>query len=188
MKIMYCILLVLCLASPGLQAIDISGNVSGTWTPAEVYDIIGDVTVPSGETLTVLPGVIVMARGNFRITVQGTIQANGTVADSIYFRNGQANPDALWKGIRLENPSLNSSFGFCYIENGEYGINSIASPVQISNSHFNRNTKGIHAYGIGHANPGAVEISYCKIEYSGENGILISQSSNTIVSYCDISN
>lgn len=172
-----------------LLSVDISGTISGVWTQANSpYDLVGDATVPANETLTISPGVIVRAMGNFRITVAGTITANGTPADSIKFINGQTNPNALWKGIRLENTSLPSTFSYCYIENGEYGINSIASPVNISYSHFNRNTKGIHAYGIGTANPGAVDVSYSLIEYSGENGILISQNSNTNIQYCDISN
>ncbi len=189
MKTRVYLALLLCLIPLYLLSIDISGAISGIWSPDNnPYDLVGDATVPANETLTISPGVIVRAMGNFRITAAGTISAVGAPGDSISFVNGLANPDALWKGIRLENASLASTFSYCYIENGEYGINSIAAPVNISYSRFNRNTKGIHAYGIGTVNPGAVNVSHSLIEYSGENGILISQNSNTNIQYCDVSN
>lgn len=189
MKQLISILILILLVPTAGFAIDISGNISGVWSPENnPYDLVGDASIPADQQLIINPGVIVRAMGNYRITALGTIMANATVADSISFVNGTANPAALWKGIRLENTSLASSFAHCYIENGEYGINSINSPVDITYSHFRRNTKGVHAYGIGIANPAQVLVSHCKIEYSGENGILIAQNSNTAVLFCDISN
>ncbi|MDD2331502.1 MAG: right-handed parallel beta-helix repeat-containing protein [Candidatus Cloacimonetes bacterium] len=186
----FCFFLLLAALLPGvIFGLDVSGDQSGTWIPANnPYSLVGDVTIPQGQSLILMPGVLVQAMGNFQITALGHIVAEGTVADSIRFINGQAPSYPLWKGIRLENTAVTSSFSYCYIEYGEYGINSISSPATIQNCHFNLNTKGIHAYGIGSANPGAVSISYCKVEYSGENGILISQNSNTTVSNCDVSN
>jgi len=178
-----------CLTVGFLSAIEVSGNQNGIWSPVNnPYQVVGDVTVPGGMTLQLLPGVIVEVMGNFQITAQGTLQAQGTETDSICFRNGQAAPNALWKGIRLENTTLTSHFSRCYIENGEYGINSINSPAVITNCHFNRNKKGIQSYGIGAANPAPVSITYCRIEYSQENGIFIAQNSNAVVSNNDISN
>jgi len=169
------------------MATQVSGDVSGTWDVAgNPYQIVGDITIPAGQNLTIQPGVLVEAMGNFRITAQGTLIAVATEADSIRFLNGQADPHALWKGIRLENTALLSNFSNCYIENAEYGINSINSPANIYNSTFNRNTKGIQTYGIGTANPAFVLISHCIIKYSGENGVLIVQNSNTTVSNCEI--
>ncbi len=178
-----------CLMVAGLPAIEVFGNQNGIWSPDDnPYQVIGDVTVPAGMTLQLLPGVIVEVMGNYRVTAQGTLQAQGTETDSIYFRNGQSNPNALWKGIRLENTVLTSHFSHCYIENGEFGINSINSPTIITRCHFNRNKKGIQPYGIGSAQPASVQITFCKIEFSRENGIFIAQNSNTMISYCDISN
>ncbi len=183
-----CFFVLFCLVAT-LVATDVSGNVSGIWSVVNSpYNIVGDITIPAGESLTLEPGVMVRAMGNFRITAAGHINAIGNAADSIRFVNGQISPTALWKGIRLENTGMTSEFAHCYIENGENGIYTINSPVNISHSHFRGNTKGIHAYAIGTPNPATVNISYCLVEYSGENGILISQNSNTSVQHCEIRN
>lgn len=165
-----------------LPATDVSGNQSGTWTLANSpYNIIGDITIPSGVWLTIEPGVQVYAMGDFRITAMGALHADGNEADSIRFMSGQASPDALWKGIRLESTTQGSTIGFCYIEKAEYGVNSINSPALIHHSRFNLNQKGMQLYGIGAADPAEVIVSHCLIERSIQNGILVAQNSNAVI-------
>jgi hypothetical protein len=134
----------------------------------------------------VQPGVIVQAMGNYQITAQGNIMAIGTVQDSIKFVSGQADPNALWKGIRLENTTSESVFSYCRIELGDYGINSINSPATIAFSHFKRNKRGIQAYGIGSAEPAQVLIDHNLIELTVQNGILVAQNSNTTITNNEI--
>jgi len=168
-------------------SIQVSGNQSGTWTPTNnPYEVIGDVTVPTGTTLTVLPGVLVQAMGNYQIIAQGNIIAIGTVQDSIFFVSGQTDPTALWKGIRLENTTVQSQFSYCRIDLGDYGINSISSPASITYCHFKNNKRGIQAYGIGSTNPAAVLIDHNLIELTVQNGILVAQNSNTTITYNEI--
>jgi len=170
-----------------MNAIQVSGSQSGEWTPDNnPYQIIGDVTVPATTTLTVLPGVIVQAMGNYQIIAQGNIIANGTEQDSIKFVSGLLDQTIIWKGIRLENTTVTSLFSYCKIELGQYGINSINSPVSIAYCHFNKNQKGIQAYGIGAAIPANVLINHNLIEYSQHNGILVAQNSNTSILNNDI--
>ncbi len=163
-------------------AIQVSGNQSGTWTPDNnPYEIVGDVTVPSGQWLTVLPGVIVHAMGLYQIIAQGNIYAVGTEQDSIYFVSGQPDPSALWDGIRLESMTVQNQFSYCRIDNGDYGINSVNSPASITHCHLKNNKRGIQAYGIGSANPATVLIDHNLIELSIQNGILVAQNSNTTI-------
>jgi hypothetical protein len=170
-----------------VSAIQVSGNQSGTWTPADnPYEIVGDVTIPTGATLTLEPGVVVHAMGLFQIITQGNIIANGTAADSIIFVSGQADQTALWDGIRLENTSVQSQFAYCRIDLGDYGINSINSPASITYCHFKNNKRGIQAYGIGSAFPAQVLIDHNLIELSIQNGILVVQNSNTTITYNEI--
>ena len=162
-----------------LGATDVSGNQSGTWTLANSpYNLIGDVTVPASASLVIEPGVEVFAMGNFRITAAGQLMAVGTEADTIRFRSGQADLNALWKGIRLQNETQQSQIQRCYIEKAENGINSINSPAVISHNRFNLNEKGMQLYGIGSANPATVLVQGNIVENSVENGILIAQNSN----------
>ncbi|HQP26415.1 MAG TPA: right-handed parallel beta-helix repeat-containing protein [Candidatus Syntrophosphaera sp.] len=170
-----------------LAATDVSGNQSGTWTLANSpYNIIGDVTVPAGDSLSIEPGVEVFVMGNYRLKAEGKLTAVGTEADTIRFRSGQADPGALWKGIRLENESLQSQIRRCYIEKAEYGVNAIDSPVLISHCRFNLNDKGMQLYGIGSADPATMLVQYNIVENSIGNGILISQNSNALIEYNEV--
>ena len=162
-----------------LAGTDVSGNQSGTWLLANSpYVMVGDVTIPADNSLNIEAGVQILVQGNYRLTAQGPLNAIGSPADSIRFENAQTDPNALWKGIRLENETAQSVFDHCYIENAEYGINSINSPAEITHCRFNRNQKGMQLYGIGAANPAEVNVSHNLIEYSIQNGILVVQNSN----------
>jgi len=181
------LLLCILLLSSAAFATDVSGSQSGTWSlAASPYNIVGDVTIPSGATLSIEPGVQVYAMGNFRINAVGNLLANGSVADSIRFLNGQADPNALWTGIRLENPNIASAISHCYIENATYGVNSVNSPVDIYFSRFYKNQKGMQLYGIGSANPAPMDVHHNIVERSIQNGILIPQNTNAHVHYNEL--
>ncbi len=70
------------------QAIE-NGALTGnqTWAGPQLYQVTGNVVIPSGVTLTIQPGAIVKFAANTGITVQtwGSLIANGTVAQPIYF-------------------------------------------------------------------------------------------------------
>ena len=65
---------------------NVEGNQSGEWTLSNSpYIIEGDVTVPSGQSLTIEPGVVIQFSGNYRITIRGSLFANGNSTDRIIF-------------------------------------------------------------------------------------------------------
>jgi hypothetical protein len=81
-------------ATPGLFQ-DLTGSLSGynlTWEPADgVIHLTGNVVVPSGRTLTILPGTLIMVdsgadgNGTRIFSTSSAIHAQGTQADPIYF-------------------------------------------------------------------------------------------------------
>jgi len=171
----------------GLLAIDVSGAQSGTWSPANnPYRLTGDVTIPAGSVLTIEPGVIVQATGNFRINAEGSIQAVGTETDSIRFENDQNPPTNLWKGIRLENDTEVSNFMHIVVEYAEYGINAVDSPIEVSYSRFSHNQRGLHLFGIGNPDPAPMNVHHNIIEHTQQNGILIPQDSNAWVHHNEV--
>ena len=95
----------------------VSGDVSGTWTvDGSPYLIGGDITVPAGQTLTIAPGVEVLFESWYKLTVNGTLLAEGTAESPILFTG--THPTAGWLGIRLINASDASRLTYVVIEKG----------------------------------------------------------------------
>ena len=53
-----------------------------------------NLTINSQSTLTILPGSIIKFDGNFSITVEGTLIANGTSGNEILFTSNHTAPTA----------------------------------------------------------------------------------------------
>ncbi|MDD2228672.1 MAG: right-handed parallel beta-helix repeat-containing protein [Candidatus Cloacimonetes bacterium] len=174
------IILILFLGS--LFSVQVSGNQFGTWSPANnPYQVIGAITVPVGEVLTIESGVLVQIMGAYQITVAGNMHAEGAENDTIRFVNAQNPPTALWPGLRFENVNFSSTLDHVYIEYATYGVRSMNSPLTVSNSRIALCQKGMELYAIGAANPAAVRVEGCLIEKCIQNGIMISQNSNAII-------
>jgi len=165
----------------------VSGNQTGIWSPNNnPYEVVGAISVPANGNLTIMPGVIVQITGSFQITVTGTMICEGTEADSIRFLNMQANPNALWPGLRFENTTQPSSVRYTYIEKGTYGIRCMNSPLTVSHCRINLCEKGMELYAIGAATPNNVLVEYNIIENCVQNGVLITQNSGASLYYNEI--
>jgi predicted outer membrane repeat protein len=133
---------IFCLFVLGLTAsqahadhITVSGNVSGVWDVDTVL-VVGDITVPAGQSLTIQPGVKVLFGGYFLMNVQtaGLITASGTQVDSIYFA-----PMAtmlIWPGINLNEASDSSRFEYCVFTSGTNALNLNSSNIRIDHCQF----------------------------------------------------
>ncbi len=103
------------LATPA-GAVDVSGDQFGTWALAQSpYQLTGDVRVPPGEMLIIEPGVVVTARGHYKLTVdQATLLAVGTAQQQILMT---AQTQVVgWRGIRFEQADDSSVISYCIIE------------------------------------------------------------------------
>lgn len=172
-----------------LFSLDVSGNQSGTWSPANnPYEVVGDITIPAGNSLQIEAGVEVYSQGDYKITAEGYITANGTVADSILFTTDQGT--SFWGGLRLEDETEQSNFSYCRISNtndiNDYGIQSVASPVIIQNCTLDNHKKAVSFSALSTDDPPYMEISYSKIFNCEQNGILITDNSNALVDNCEV--
>jgi hypothetical protein len=184
------ILLSFCLLmlSISIFATDISGNQFGIWDLiGSPYNIIGEITVPTNETLQIEAGVEVIAMGNYKITALGNILASGTLNDTIRF---YGNNNLNWGGLRLEDETNESTFDYCRISNTDdmnnYPIQSINSPIFIDHSFFDDHQSGISFFAISSNDPSYMEIKNSKITNVQKSGITITDNSNALIDSCEI--
>ncbi len=171
-----------------VSATDVSGNQSGTWNLAgSPYNVVGEIIVPSNETLQIDAGVEIIAMGDYKITALGNILASGALNDTIrFYGNGGLN----WGGLRLEDEVTTSQFNYCRISNtddtNDYGIQSINSPILINNSYFDDHQKAISFSALSATTPSYMEIKNSKIAYVQKSGITITDNSNVLIDSCEV--
>lgn len=99
----------------------VSGNISGTWTPAgNPYIAVDNCTVPSGQTLTIQPGVVFWIGENRSVTVNGSIQAVGTPSQRITIQAPVASQ--YWSNIVLNYSGRTNRFKYCDFQNGNRAL------------------------------------------------------------------
>ena len=143
----YLFLLTILLLMPGLAAAtDHSGTIptDEIWNPGDnPHIIVGNVTVPSGVTLTIMPGVEVRFNGNRYIYVSGMVNAPGTSSDKIIFTRNTATNG---KGLYFYAGSI-GSFTHCVMEHAYYGVRGDSTAVvSLSNCVLQKNSFGFFGH------------------------------------------
>ena len=175
---------------------NVTGNQSGTWnTSGSPYIVTGNITVPSGEILTVEPGVTINFQGHYQFKINGKLIAEGTESDSIIFT--AENTNTGWGGIRV-NSSQVSLFKYCKIEygktQGDYpnvhggGVALFSSNAVFEHCVFYHNQADTGEDGMGGAvyalnTTGATQFSYCRFIANhafGEGGAVKFSSANGV--------
>jgi hypothetical protein len=95
----------------------LAGRLSGTLGPGR-YFVVNHITVPDSQSLTIQPGTKFFFAGQFRITVNGSISALGSLQDSIVFTRAFAVEQFKWRGIRIETADAPCALSYCRIEYG----------------------------------------------------------------------
>lgn len=133
--------LLLCIS---IYAADAATIVSGiiatntTWTLANSpYIVKGGLSVDSGVTLTIQPGVVVKVDSTMPFYIDGRLIAEGTITDSITFTSNSINPQLNpWPGLsfRIKARNDTSSFKYCKIEYAATGIYNAGTSTLVYNS------------------------------------------------------
>ncbi len=168
----------------------------------DTIQVVCDVTVEKGATLTIKPGVKVIFNGPYVLNVQGTLKANGAVNDTIRFvlsdtiTFNQTVYANAWRGIKLdpEEGQDTSELRFCEIRNSkDRGIElDYYSRAVITNCNIHHNLSDNYEQGAGiynYSDFSVIENNYIhhnKSAYDG-GGIYIgnigSKIKNNIISY-----
>ncbi len=167
------------------QEIFVSGEVSGSWTSGTVY-VVGDITIPQGQALTISPSTSVLFTGHYVFNVSGKLIAVGgpcghisfDVTDTSGFMNPDI-PDGGWGGIHFDqtsSPNDTSCFKYCYFAHGKAvgdSINRFGGAVCIRNFNnvsFNRctfdNNYAYHRGGAIFASYADIDVQNCQFRYN----------------------
>jgi len=133
--------------------IDLCGNISGTLSIlGSPYIVTCDISVPSGTTLTIEEGVEIRFNSGTGMTVNGSLDINGTGTNKVILTSNQTTPNrGDWKGITVEtNDSVVN------IQNAvvKYAGNALSifpgtAQINISNNSFESGICGISLIGPG---------------------------------------
>ncbi len=130
---------------PAAKATYVEGTImqDTDWTLVDSPFILSNsITVQSGVTLTIEPGVQVRFGGNFTLTVNGRIIADGTDERRIQFTSNSLNPSmGDWETILISNAD-NSSITRCIIEYGTNGVTLESGSLTLQNSLIRFNSNG----------------------------------------------
>jgi len=157
-----------------------AGELPANATWSGTHTLTGNITVPQGVTLTILPGSYI--RTNSQIIVQGTLAAQGAEASPITFNSISGG----WIGLEFENSSddLNCILEYCDIKNASYGVYTDNAAPTIKNCTIRYNL-----YGIYENAPSSQTIENNEICYNTYWGVLImSPSSSMIIDNNDFHN
>jgi len=139
----------------------VSGNVSGIWTKGNTYRVIGNITVPYNQTLTIEAGSEIKFDGYYSLIVNGTLLANGSENNYVKFTsNKTSTTDKDWNQI-LINSSITSKMNYCIIEYGKMHNDNGEALLDVR---------------------GSLDLSNCIIRYSDETGIGIKGSGKVDIS------
>jgi len=93
-------------AYDALRSADRQFTTSGTLSYDECWwgtiTITGNVTIPAGKRLTIVPGTVVKFNQNIKLYVKGTLRAYGESGNKITFKSSKSSPGKSdWKGIKF---------------------------------------------------------------------------------------
>ena len=132
---------------------EMSGILAGDTVMDGSYAITSDLQVPAGVILTILPGSVLRFGIATELVVAGSLVANGTAANPIFFSNLRFanNEDLSWDGIDFDN-ATNSTISYSVFEYAAAAIDLAGdSVVPISENVFRNNRTGIADSGLYHS-------------------------------------
>ncbi|MFC1682780.1 right-handed parallel beta-helix repeat-containing protein [Candidatus Zixiibacteriota bacterium] len=144
-------------------ATDHSGTISSstTWYSADnPHNVVGDVTVQAGATLTLEAGVTVQLDAFRNMTFYGILMAEGVPDTGIVFtRSGASN----WGKLYFTGGSSNGTMDYCTIEYGGYVIQpagDFGGTLSLSYCTIQNSSFGLYAIN----SPGIVSVSACTLQ------------------------
>ena len=146
-------LVVLCLVGSPASASGASSSISGvistdtTWSVSgSPYLLTGNVGVDTGATLTIDPGVVVKAQGNYTLQVAGKLVVQGSQDQPVSF-TCTSQVKGCWGGIQFTSAQSGSVLDHADIAYASTGLSTEDKTWTLTSSRVHDNTTGIDASG-----------------------------------------
>lgn len=148
-RTVFTIIALLVASAINAAATNVSGNVSGTWSLAgSPYVVTDHVTIQNGDTLTIEPGVEVKFNSQKKMTVAGTLIAEGTSGSRITFTSNQSPPAVgNWDRITFTGDGTTSVFAYVIIEYAARAIDLNTGSPSIQHNEIRYDNHGIYLQG-----------------------------------------
>ncbi|MBP8002916.1 MAG: right-handed parallel beta-helix repeat-containing protein [Chloroflexi bacterium] len=113
-------------------------------TGLEAYELTSDLTIPTGITLTVAPGITVMGRANVELRTEGYLEAIGTPSQPITFTSATNSGGNQWSGLVFEGTAGEGNGNLNYVT-VRYGgdANSLNTACNASGLGFNIGVRNV---------------------------------------------
>lgn len=130
------------------------------------WELISNVLIEAGVTVTVEPDVIVMAHGDYRLTVSGTLTAMSPMGTRIVFRAPDTDASGVWRGLYFTSGST-GRFQRCTFRSARDNILADSADVRLYNCHVRRASRdGLYAWGNSF-----IKTAYCRFQNNGRYGV-----------------
>ena len=159
---------------------NVCGNVSGTWASGNVYHVDCDITIPSGDSLTIEPGVLVRFATGTKLTANGKLKVLGSSSDRVSFTSLSPSPlPGDWNNVVLNstNNTINH-LDYDYATNGFTGTS--ASGTSIDSLRM-VGTLSLTANGIYLDNTTNLSIDNSIISVAGSYGVYAQNANNSSI-------
>jgi hypothetical protein len=181
---------------PAVAETRVGGDIKGVveWTKSgSPYIVTADITIPTGSTLRIGPGVVVRFKPNLadqkgvrpfdlEIAVYGTLECTGADGDSVLLTSDALNPEnADWAGIVVAGASGLAKLDRTIVECGTSAVTVIDGTLDMTRSTVRAcSERGIHFM----RGKGRITRSYVTIvgNYAGTGkGIYLVQSPDVLI-------
>ncbi|MGI5818359.1 MAG: right-handed parallel beta-helix repeat-containing protein [Armatimonadota bacterium] len=143
-----------------------------TLTTAESpWRLQSDVLIAAGVTVTVEPNVHLIAEGDWRLTVSGTLTAMAPMETRIVFRAPEVTSSGVWKGVHF-TPGSTGRFQRCTFRSATTNLTVHGADVRLYNSHLRLASEdGLMAWG-----DAFVKVAYCRFQNNRRHGVRLQTS------------
>ncbi len=135
------------------------------------WELRSNVLIEPGVAVTVKPDVRVIARGDHRLTVSGSLTAMSPAGTRIVFRATDNSSIGAWRGIYF-TPGSAGRFQRCTFRSARDNIMADSADVRLYNCHLRLAERdGLYAWG-----DGFIKCAYCRFQNNGRYGLHIQTS------------